>query len=579
MLKKILIRPLFTSIAAVSIASTLLLSACNSRESNQTSRSSDRQELLKLLYWQAPTILNPHLSSGSKDLEASRITLEPLASFNNEGKLVPILAAEIPSKENGGLGEDGKSVTWKLKKDLKWSDGKPFTPEDIIFTYKFVTNPDVGAFSKSIYDVIASVEAIDEQTIKVNFKEVNPAWFTVFVGQYGTILPKHIYTEYQNKTARQAPANLKPIGTGPYRVTEFKPQDVVIYEQNPHFRDRDRLGFKEIELKGGGDATSTARAVLQTGEADYAYNLQIEPAILNQLEAAGKGRVVANLGPYVERIVINHSNPNQVTPDGERSDKDNPHPFFSNKKVRQAFALAVDRDTIAKRLYGKIDRPTANILVLPAEYNSPHTSYEYNIQKAASLLDEAGWKDTNGNGIRDKNGVEMKILFQTSVNPVREKTQEIIKQSLQKIGVQVELKTIDASVFFSSDPSNPDTLERFYADWEMFSRQTDSPDPSIYMGVYRCEEIPQKANNWVGDNASRYCNPEYDVLWQKTVKELDPEKRKQMFIELNDIIINNTVVIPLVHRTNVIAVSNDLKGINLTPWDARTWNIMEWKRE
>ena len=579
MLKKIFTRPLFVSIASLSIASTLLLSACNNQQPNKNLTRIDSQEFLKLLYWQSPTILNPHLATGSKDLEASRITIEPLASFNNEEELIPFLAAEIPSRENGGLAEDGKSVTWKLKQDLKWSDGQPFTAEDVIFTYEFVTNPQSGSVSSNTYDIIESVEAIDDYTVKVNFKNVTPTWFTTFVGKSGGILPKHIYENYQGSQAREAPANLKPIGTGPYRVIEFKPGDVVVYEPNPYFRDRDRLAFKKIELKGGGDAISTARSVMQTGDADYAYNLQIDPAILQQLEAAGQGKVVSNLAAYVERIVINHSDPNKTTPDGERSNKNIPHPFFSDKRVRLAFALAVDRDTIAKELYGVMGRATGNILVLPKEYNSPNTSYEYNLEKAARLLDRSGWRDTNGDGVRDKNGVEMKILFQTSVNSVRQKTQEIIKQSLQQIGVEVELKTIDPSVFFSGDPANEDALAHFYADWQMFSRTASTPDPTMYMQDYVCDEIPQKANNWVGDNNGRYCNPEYDKLWRRSLTELDEEKRKQIFIQMNDFVVNETVVIPLVHRANAIAISNDLKGINLTPWDARTWNIMDWRKE
>ena len=205
MLKKIFTRPLFVSIASLSIASTLLLSACNNQQPNKNLTRIDSQEFLKLLYWQAPTILNPHLTNGTKDLEASRITIEPLASFNNEEELIPFLAAEIPSRENGGLAEDGKSVTWKLKQDLKWSDGQPFTAEDVIFTYEFVTNPQVGSVSSGIYDIIESVEAIDDYTVKVNFKNVTPTWFRAFVGTFGGILPKHIYENYQGSQARRSP--------------------------------------------------------------------------------------------------------------------------------------------------------------------------------------------------------------------------------------------------------------------------------------------------------------------------------------------------------------------------------------
>ncbi len=562
--------------SCLSLVTGLLIAACGSN--NQTSTSKPDSSTLKLLYWQAPTILNPHLSTGFKDGEASRITLEPLASFDGNGKLIPFLAAEIPTVENGGVAKDGKLVTWKLKQNIKWSDGTPFTAADVVFTYQYVTNPQVAAVSGGTYDVIASVEAIDDYTVKVNFKDVNPAWYLVFVGGEGMILPKHIYEPYNGRNAREAPANLKPVGTGAYRVVEFKPGDTVIYEPNPEFREADKLGFERVELKGGGDATSAARAVLQTGDADFAANLQVEAPILQELEAAGKGKVVTDFGALMERIIINHSDPNKATSDGERSNIQFPHPFFSDLKVRQALALAIDRDTIAKQLYGVTGKVTSNFLVAPEQYVSPNTSYEYNLERANQLLDSAGWRDTNGNGIRDKDGVEMSVVFQTSVNPLRQKTQAVIKQGLQSIGMEVELKSIDASVYFSSDPSSNDTLEHFYADLQMYMTGNINPDPGAYMKFYTCNQIPQKANNWSGDNNSRYCNPEYDKLWQQSTVELDPKKRKQLFIQMNDLLVNEAVGIPLVHRANVVAFSNSITGYNLTPWDMRTWDIMNWQR-
>ena len=562
--------------SCLSLVTGLLIAACGSN--NQTSTSKPDSSTLKLLYWQAPTILNPHLSTGFKDAEASRITLEPLASFDGNGKLIPFLAAEIPTVENGGVPKNGKSVTWKLKQNIKWSDGTPFTAADVVFTYQYVTNPQVAAVSGGTYDVIASVEAIDDYTVKVNFKDVNPAWYLVFVGGEGMILPKHIYEPYNGRNAREAPANLKPVGTGAYRVVEFKPGDTVIYEPNPEFREADKLGFERVELKGGGDATSAARAVLQTGDADFAANLQVEAPILQELEAAGKGKVVTDFGALMERIIINHSDPNKATSDGERSNIGFPHPFFSDLKVRQALALAIDRDTIAKQLYGVTGKVTSNFLVAPQKYVSPNTSYEYNLERANQLLDSAGWRDTNGNGIRDKDGVEMSVVFQTSVNPLRQKTQAVIKQGLQSIGMEVELKSIDASVYFSSDPSSNDTLEHFYADLQMYMTGNINPDPGAYMKFYTCNQIPQKANNWSGDNNSRYCNPEYDKLWQKSTVELDPKKRQQLFIQMNDLLVNEAVGIPLVHRANVVAFSNSITGYNLTPWDMRTWDIMNWQR-
>ncbi|NES83381.1 MAG: peptide ABC transporter substrate-binding protein [Moorea sp. SIO2B7] len=564
----------FLPILVLSLISTFVFSACNPQSQPTTQSSND---VLKLLYWQAPTILNSHLSNGFKDSEASRITLEPLASYDKNGELIPFLAAEVPTLENGGIAKDGKSVTWKLKQGIKWSDGTPFTAADVVFTYQFITNPKVAAISAGVYDTVETVEAIDDYTVKVNFKEVDPAWSRPFVGVPGMILPRHKFEQYNGSNAREATANLKPVGTGPYLAVEFKPGDTVVYEPNPNYREAGKPFFKRVELKGGGDSASAARAVLQTGDADFAWNIQVEPQVLQQLEAAGKGKVVSIFGPQVERILLNQTDPNKATAEGERSSVKFPHPFFTDKKVRKAFNLAIDRETIAKQLYGATGKATTNFLVSPNNYNSPNTSYEFNLKEAAALLDEAGWVDTNGNGIRDKNGVEMKLVFQTSVNPVRQKTQQIIKQALKSLGVDVELKSIDASIFFSGDPANTDTVGHFYADLQMFTTSNGSPDPGNYMKRYTCSEIAKGANNWSKDNYSRYCNPDYDSLWEKSTKELDPEKRRQMFIEMNDMLVNDVIVMPIVHRADVVGVSNKIVGVELTPWDRNTWNIADWK--
>ncbi|MEM9162594.1 MAG: peptide ABC transporter substrate-binding protein, partial [Cyanobacteria bacterium P01_F01_bin.4] len=320
-----------------------------------------------------------------------------------------------------------------------------------------------------------------------------------------------------------------------------------------------------------------ARAVLQTGDADFAYNIQVEAPVLKQLEEAGQGQLVAAFGALVERIVINFTDPNQATADGERSSVDFPHPFLTDLRVRQALNLAIDRDTIADQLYGPAGQGTANFVVAPAAYGGDKT-YDFNPDQAATLLDEAGWQDTNGNGIRDKDGTEMKLLFITSVNPVRQKTQEIIKQTLGGLGIEVELKSLDASVYFSGDPASNDTVEHFYADLQMFATGNVNPDPGAYMKTYTCDEITQKENNWSKQNYSRYCNPAYDALWQQSVSELDAEARSALFQEMNDLLIDEVAVFPIVHRADIDAVSNRLTGVELTPWDLHTWNIADWSR-
>ncbi|MBN9454949.1 MAG: peptide ABC transporter substrate-binding protein, partial [Bosea sp.] len=175
---------------------------------------------LKMLLWQAPTLLNPHFASGTKDQIASRVFYEPLAGWDKEGNLIPQLAAEVPTKANGGLSEDGTTVTWKLKKDVKWHDGKPFTADDVVFTWEYAADPATAAYTTGAYKDI-KVEKVDEHTVKVIFAKPTPFWADPFVGVAGMIIPKHHFGEYKGAKSREAPANLKPVGTGPYKFADF----------------------------------------------------------------------------------------------------------------------------------------------------------------------------------------------------------------------------------------------------------------------------------------------------------------------------------------------------------------------
>ena len=566
--------------AMLPLLSAGLLSGCNPQTSSQTdaadssvSSAEPGSQSLKLLYWQAPTTLNPHLSPGSKDREAASLVLEPLAAYNEAEELEPILADEIPTVDNGGISEDSKTVTWKLKEGVLWSDGEAFTADDVVFTYQFITNPEVGATSGEFYGEVDTVEAVDDLTVKVTFKQPTPAPMNPFVGGSGMILPEHIFKDSLGAQARSAEGNTSPVGTNAFQVKEFKPGDTIVYEPNPNFR-AEQSAFGTVELKGGGDAVAAARAVLQTGEADFAWNVQAEPAVLSGLAAAGKGEMAYVFKPLMERIYINFSDPNKEV-NGERSQKDTPHPFLSEKPVREAISLSIDRQTIATQLYGEAGQVATNFLVAPDKYASSNTDYEFDLAKAAKLLDDAGWKDTNGDGVRDKDGVEMSLLFTSSVNPVRQKTQEIIKQNLEEIGMSVELKSVEAGVYFG-DPTNPDSVHQFNADLQLFAFDSETPEPDSYMALYACDQISQKENQWSKENSSRYCNLEYDALLEKLATETDVEKRIELFVEMNDLLVEDVALIPLVRRSDAYALTNSLTNTKFSPWMASTWRLSGW---
>ncbi|RIK46919.1 MAG: peptide ABC transporter substrate-binding protein, partial [Chloroflexi bacterium] len=513
----------------------------------------------------APTILNPHLSTGTKDFDAARVAYEPLADFDVDGNGMPVLAQEMPSLDNGGVSADGTTVTWKLREGVTWHDGEPFTADDVVFTWEYASNEATAAVTAGVFASVETVEAVDDVTVKITFKQANPAWFDVFTGPNGMILPRHIFGEYIGEKSRDAEANLKPVGTGPYKVREFRSGDVVLYDINTEYWDPGKPYFDTVELKGGGDSASAARAVLETGEGDWSWNVQVEPQILAAMADSGAGVVISSPGASAERIMINFADPNTEV-DGARSEPSTQHPLFSKKEVRNAIALSIQRDVIAEQLYGAGGVATSNNLNAPGRFVSPNTSWEYNLEKAKALLDSVGV--TGGN-----------LLFQTSTNSVRQKTQEIVKASLEQIGFKVELKSIDAAIFFASDPGNPDTYPHFYADLEMYTNGPSSPYPINWAERYRSDDIASKANNWTGTNITRASFPEIDALHDQARVELDPAKQEELFIAINDISVNEFIEVPIVHRAGVAAASATLTGYTPTPWSSDLHDLKNWKRK
>ena len=530
---------------------------------------------LKLLFWQGPTLLNPYFATGTKDQDGSRLFYEPLASWDTEGHLVPILAAEIPSIQNGGLGADATSVTWKLKPGVKWHDGQPFTADDVVFNWEYAKDPATASVIIATYRDIV-VEKIDDLTVRVRFNKPTPFWADAFVGAPNSIIPKHLFADYKGGKSREAPNNLKPVGTGPYKFVEFKPGDLIRGELNPDYHMPNRPYFDTIELKGGGDAVSAARAVIQTGEYDYAWNMQVEDEILLRLEKGGKGKTIYATGGDTEFIALNSTDPN-VEVDGERSSIKTKHPLFSDPAVRKALALLVDRDSIQKAIYGRAARTSANYLNGPAAFVSKNTKWEFSIEKAVALLEEAGWK-VGSDGIREKDGKKLKLLYQTSINGPRQKTQAIVKQACQKAGIDVELKSVIASVFFSSDVANPDTYAHFYADIEEFQIPMGQPDPLQYMRRYHSRFVSSKENKYQGTNFPRWVNKDYDETVDAAENETDPVKRAALYIKCNDLLWQDTVFITVAHRVKVGAAANALRPV-ISGWTNDTDNIQDWYRE
>jgi peptide/nickel transport system substrate-binding protein len=536
---------------------------------------------LKLLQWQAPTTLSMHNSASFKDMLAACLVSEPLIHFLPDGTPIPCLVKVIPSVDNGLLAADLTSVTYQLLDGLVWSDGEPLTAKDVAFTWKWIMDPANQSVNSAVYEPLANVETVDDQTVKISFKQPQLGWYTFFASSTnGVIYPEHVLSA---GTSANDAFMQKPIGTGPYVVDSFKPGDQVIYSANDKYREPNKPFFAKVNLKGGGQVVQAAQAVLQTGDWDFAWNLQIEPAILNNLAKGGKGDLVIVPGTAVEWVAFNFSDPNKVV-DGQRSYWKQPHPFLSDKAVRQALALGVDRQSISEQFYSGPpgEPPTSNVLVGIPKYESHNTSWEFNIDKGKALLDQAGW--TMQGGARKKGDVEIKVVYATSINPVRQKTQAVIKQGWEQLGAKVQLKAVDAGVFFDTSAGNEQNVSHMYVDCHEYAFSPAGPFPLSYMlrwVSHNGENIPQRENGWSQVNEGRYNNPHYDDLYDQAAKETDPEKAAQLFIEMNDIISDDVVLVPLVQRASEkygIAKSLNHDNIAGGPFEALYWNIANWNR-
>jgi peptide/nickel transport system substrate-binding protein len=533
---------------------------------------------VNVIYWQAPSILNPYLTGGTKDTESASLVLEPLLRFNEKGEMVPFLAAEVPTVANGGFSADFKTITYKLKKGVKWSDGTAFTAQDVVFTYEYCTGIK-GCAKSNTFATVDKMVAVDPLTVRINFKTPKPYPYDVLNGFTTPILQK---AQFKDCLGDKAPSctqqNFNPIGTGPFMVKEFRPNDVIQMVANPHFRDPKKPAFATLTLKGGGDAAAAGRAVLETGEFDYAWNMQLAPDVLAKMVKGGKGKTVSSFGTLVERIEMNLTDPSAKH--GEwRSTTKHPHPFLTDLRVRKALSMAIDRNLLVEIGYGPAGRATCNIVPAPAVFASNNTDcIKQDMAGAKALLEQAGWK-VGADGVRAKDGVKMEMLFQSSTNAVRQNFQTLIKQWWTELGLKVELRNISGSVFFGGDPGSPDTFQKFYADVEMYANNFDGTDPENYLAEHVCDKIPRPETQWQGTNMNRFCNPEFDKLVKQLSATAGTEKRAVLAKRLNDMLTKDSyVMVPLVDRGRVSAHANSLGGVRLNTWDSELWNAADWFR-
>lgn len=463
--------------------------------------------------------------------------------FDANNEAFPRLVTEIPSQENGGISADGTVITMKLRQDMRWSDGEPLTSEDFVFTYEMATNPQNAVASSYPYDKIASMEAPDDFTVVINFAEPFAPWqATLWHG----ILPAHILRPVfaAEGTIDNAEWNLAPtVGCGPYVFAEWESGSFARFVVNENYWGV-RPKIDEIFIRFVPDDTSQS-AALQAGDGDLGTFIPYND--VPTLRDAGLEIVTVPSG-YNEGLFF-------------MVNAEKGHPAMLDVRVRQAFAMAIDRDALNRDLLlGLTKTPASFWDALPFYNDPPLQNYPYDPEAAKDLLDEAGWLDSNGDGTRDKDGVELELSYGTTIREIRQDAQAVLQQQLAAVGIKVELLSYEDDIYFA-DYADGGPAATGQLDIMQWSDGPIFPDADIY--YWLCSEIPSDENP-IGTNWFFICDEELDRLITLQASQVNANERQKTISQINQLFHEQVYWLGLWQDPDVWAVGPRLKNVRLS---------------
>jgi peptide/nickel transport system substrate-binding protein len=511
--------------------------------------------------YQEPQALNPFLVNQGAATRVMKTIQEGLLGIAPDGNYYPLLAEEVPTLENGGISADGLQITYHLRSGIKWSDGEPLRAQDVVFTWEAIMNPDNQIITRSGYDKIESVTAPDDTTVVVRFTTFYGPFLTLF----GYVLPEHVLAAQPDMN--NAGFNTHPVGTGPFMVQEWSPGDFISLVPNPYYREEgkpylDQLIFKVVPSR------ETGVAMLQTGEVDVMWDL-VEDQI-PQIEGNDQLNLWTSPSINIERLILNLSQP------GEPGDPDAPHPALGDLRVRQAINAAIDKQQIVDALlHGQarlIDSPIP--IGWAASDDVPASTYDP--QAAQDLLEEAGWVDTDGDGIRDKDGQPLSLtVMSTSGNALRERIEQVLQAQLKAVGIDLQINNVASGVLFGTWA---DKAPRAQGNFDILLYSTGpniDPDPHLY-SYFHSSQIPTEENGGQGANYSRYSNPEVDAALEAARVSPDLEARRAEYQKMAGLISEDLPHIMLYARMNINVFASRVAGYSVNAWENLTWDTQNW---
>lgn len=525
--------------------------------------------------YQEPEILNPFIRTQTVAIEAAGYYEEGLVRADPDGNYYAQLAVEVPTIENGGVSEDGLTVTYKLRDDVLWSDGAPFTCADVEFTWQAIVNPEGGSVIASNLAAIESVTCPDDYTAVVKYSQFSAP----FLRDFQIVAPKHATGDPAKM--QEWEYNWKPIGTGPFKLQEWIPGDRMVYVKNENYRDYPEKPTLDKVILRIVESREVGKALITSGEIHVLWDMT--EADIPAFENNPKITIHANPAPGSERLLLNLADP---TIDATDDPINNPHPLLADLRVRQAIQYGIDKQFIVDELlYGKTTVSTSELSMGWAKCDIPESVYDP--EAAIKLLEEAGFTDEDGDGVREchgclhaEEGTPLRMKYQTtSGNQLRELSQQLVIEMLREIGVELYIENVPSSELFGSWASG---AFRKHGQFDILMFTTsDTVDPQSQMfGYFHSSSIPTEANNGTGFNYSRWINATADEALVAAAATPNIEERRAAYQIACEQVDAELPHIYLYDRADIdLAVSN-LKNYRINSWESqRSWNSFDWVLE
>jgi peptide/nickel transport system substrate-binding protein len=516
--------------------------------------------------WQTFPTLNFFMSTTTSMQEVLALVVEGLLAVAPDGTYIPVLAKEVPTTANGGVSADGKTITYKLKDGLLWSDGKKLTCEDVNFTWQAIMTPGTGVASTTGYSSITSVDCPDPLTVVVKYKEL----YTPFLSRFDAILP---ISAGDPKTMKNWAYNQKPIGSGPFKIDEYVSDDHVTLSRNDNYRDAkagqpylDKIVMRIVP------SLDVAMQLLASGEVDVLWNPSTDKIPALEKMAGVKFTNPPRLGG--ERLYLN------MAENKDGSDPTIPHQILGDVKVRQAIAFAINKQRIVDQLlFGKVGVGTSELNTGPFACDTK--GYAYDMAQAKKLLDDAGWVP-GADGMRvakgakyAPDGTKLRLKYSTTTgDKLREDTQLLVVQDLRAIGIDAYIENMPSAVLLGTwDAAAPRKRGNF--DINQWSSNA-SLDPHSQMdGLWASSQIPTPKNTG-GTNYSRFSDPKADAALKAAAGEVDVAKRRVLYCQLTQMAYDQANMIYLYQTTRMHAYRDRVQGWVANSWYVMTWNAADW---